>query len=204
MKTWFRLEIGRSLFHLWRHSSVTSTQYYKKYDIFAILITKTRKYVIIFYNIGYRPDPIIFCHELRKGCPELLQNFNAIRPALRGPFHYYYFIHPPTTMHCGRKPPPWWPMAIRNFGWIQVSVNCESTKLFETCTGMSESTKLFETNIGMIWFFRNVPLFKAKLRGFHDSIKYAPLPQNISSMQCHIVRRSFAGSYIDYASKCYL
>ena len=35
-------------------------------------------------------------------------------------------------------------------------------------------------------------------RALHDSIKYAPLPQNISSMQCHIVRWSFARSHIDY------
>ena len=141
-------------------------------------------------------------------CAKDVQNFCKIstRSAQRFGGHFIIIIsytHQPQCTVVGNDllDGQW---QFRNFGCIQVSVNCESTKLFETSTGMSESTKLFETNIGMIWFFRNVPLFKAKLRGFHDSIKYAPLPQNISSMQCHIVRRSFAGSYIDYASKCYL
>ena len=41
-----------------------------------------------------------------------------------------------------------------------MSVNCKSTKLFKT-------------SVRMIQFFRNVLQFKAKLRVFYDSIKYA-------------------------------
>ena len=80
---------------------------------------------------------------------------------------------------------------FRNFWCISVSVTCKLTQLFET-------------SIRMIWFFRNAPPFKARLRVFHDSIKYALLPQNLLSRQIRYCALSFMGSHIDHTSKCCL
>ena len=55
---------------------------------------------------------------------------------------------------------------FRNFGYINVSVNCKLIKLFETSNRVN-------------WFFINLPSFKAKPRVFTTRyLKYAPLPQN--------------------------